>query len=120
MVFAAVATVRIGVGEVLRTVQLDRHARLGTEQVHLESTAGVEGDRQPLIEAEPSFRLGQAIQSPEQERLCRAARAIDPLCVRMDRPGRVKEQAGKGRVHAIAHEPLHAARVVPFPRRVGG
>ena len=55
LVLAMVARIRSRIGEMLRAVQLDRHARFGTEQTRFEGANGVERDPQLLVEAEPPF-----------------------------------------------------------------
>lgn len=81
-VLATIAAIGLRVAEMLRPVQLDYQAGVDTEQIGLEGAARVEGDRQPLVEAEPSLRLRQRLQPPEQERFGRAARPIDTLGIR--------------------------------------
>ena len=58
-VFAPVAAIGVGVGQVLRTVQFDHDSQIPTEQIHFHSPAPIEGDGQLDIQVEPSVRFGQ-------------------------------------------------------------
>lgn len=120
LILATVASIRVPIGKMLRPVQLDGQARSGAQQVHFERSAAVKGNRQPLVEAETSLRLRQSLQSSEKESFGRAARAVRTLRVRVNCSSYMKEQARERRIHTIAHEPLHAARIISFPDRIRG
>ena len=53
----------VGVGQMLRTVQLDCHSRIHTEQIHFHVPPSVKGSWQLNVQAKPSGGFGQHLQS---------------------------------------------------------
>ena len=67
VVLVPVQAVSLGIGQVVRTIQLNRQARLGAEQVHLHPALAAKGYGQRDIQLEPSGCLWDRFQAAVKE-----------------------------------------------------
>jgi hypothetical protein len=106
-VLAPVATIRFGVGQVLRAIEFDRHPCLRREQIDLHSTTPVERNRQLDVETKLSGGVGKRLQAPVEEGFSGTARALDTGRPRLEGAGGVHEQLAERRVHPVglSHRP---------------
>lgn len=91
-ILAPVATVSLGVGEMLVSIQFYDHPRLRAQQIGLHIAPPVEGDRQLGIQSESARRVRQRLQPAVQERLCGTPRPIGGFGVGLHGSGGVNEQ----------------------------
>ncbi len=81
LVLTPVSAVRDGIREMLCTVQLHRHTRIGTQEIDFQCPETVERNRQRDVDAETPLGLRQGLQSPEEERFRRAPRSVGAIGV---------------------------------------
>ena len=115
LVLPPIATIRDRIREVLSAVEFDGYARVGAQQVDLKCSEAVERDRQRHVDAEPSIRLPQRVQSSVEEGLRCTSCSRYTFGVFWHQPRGVHEQARQRCVDAVSNEPSHASGVVALP-----
>ena len=69
LIFAPIAAVCDGIGEMLRPVEFDDDARIVTQQINLHPATAIERYRQLGIQVKASFRFLQRFEAAIQKRL---------------------------------------------------
>ena len=85
LVLPAVTAIRLGVSQVLASIELHSNAGIRAQQVDLQAPLLVERNHHGLVEHEPPLGLGERFQSPEQELLRGAAGACRTFGIRWNR-----------------------------------
>lgn len=72
LVLSTVPSICDGIRQVLRTIQFQGEARVGTEEVDFQRASTVEGDGQRSVQQESALGLWKRLQALEEKRLRRA------------------------------------------------
>ena len=119
-VFAAVAAVGGGVGEVLESVEFDDEAGGGAEKIDFHFAVFVEGDGEPGVELEVSGELGVGFEAAVEKGFAGAAGTGGSLGIGSRGAGDVDEKLGEGRIDTVTNEAADTGGVVGFPLRGDG